>query len=148
MDLSVPHTAPEQIAPETFLIPNLFPAGPDLFLPVNSMLIRGAEPVIVDTGAPVHRLDWLEKVFGLVDPEDVRWIFLSHDDPDHTAGLLDALERCPKATLVANFFIVERLGGNTFWSSEPTGPFGISLRHWRMMRADCRTSSTRTMKRS
>lgn len=109
MDLSVPRTAPEQIAPETFLVPNLFPAGPDLFLPVNSMLIRGAEPVIVDTGAPVHRLDWLEKVFGLVDPEDVRWIFLSHDDPDHTAGLLDALERCPNATLVANFFIVERL---------------------------------------
>lgn len=109
MDMPVPTTTPEQIAPETFLIPNLFPAGPDLFLPVNSMVIRGAEPVIVDTGAPVHREQWLEKVFGLVDPEDVRWIFLSHDDPDHTAGLLDALEMCPNATLVTNFFSVERL---------------------------------------
>ena len=102
-------TAPVQIAPETFLIPNLFPAGDGLFVPVNSMVIRGAEPVIVDTGAPVHRELWLEKVFSLVEPEDVRWIFLSHDDGDHTGGLLDALERCPEATLVTNFFSVERL---------------------------------------
>ena len=109
MDLPVPTTTPVQIAPETFLIPNLFPAGPDLLLPVNTMVIRGAEPVIVDTGAPVHREQWLEKVTSVVDPADVRWIFLSHDDPDHTAGLLDILELAPQATLVTNFFSVERL---------------------------------------
>ena len=51
------------------------------------MLIRGREPIIVDTGAPIHRLRWLEQVFSLVDPEDVRWIFLSHDDGDHIGGL-------------------------------------------------------------
>jgi hypothetical protein len=39
------------------------------------MVIRGREPVIVDTGAPVHREQWLEKVFSVVEPEDVRWIF-------------------------------------------------------------------------
>ncbi|HJR25696.1 MAG TPA: MBL fold metallo-hydrolase [Acidimicrobiales bacterium] len=105
----VPATEPVEIAPETWLIPNLFPAGDGLFVPVNTMLIRGAEPVIVDTGAPVHRELWLDKVFSLVEPEDVRWIFLSHDDGDHTGGLLDALERCPQATLVTNFFSVERL---------------------------------------
>lgn len=105
----VPETSPVLIAPETFLVPNLAPAGPDLYLPVNSMVIRGAEPVIVDTGAPVHREQWLEKVLSLVDPADVRWIFLSHDDPDHTGGLLDILELAPRATLVTNFFSVERL---------------------------------------
>jgi flavorubredoxin len=110
MRAPVPHTDPYEIAPETFVIPNLSPAGPDLYVPVNAMLIRGAEPVIIDTGAPIHRELWLEKVFSLVDPEDVRWIFLSHDDGDHTGGVLDALERCPNATLVGNFFLVERLG--------------------------------------
>jgi flavorubredoxin len=108
MDTVVPTTTPQLVAPETWLIPNLAPAG-DLFLPVNSMVIRGAEPVIVDTGAPLHRDLWLEKVFSVVEPDDVRWIFLSHDDGDHTGGLLDALERCPNATLVTNFFSVERL---------------------------------------
>jgi flavorubredoxin len=109
MDAAVPTTTPQLIAPETFLIPNLVPAGDGVFLPVNSMVIRGAEPVIVDTGAPVHRELWLEKVFSVVEPEDVRWIFLSHDDGDHTGGLLDAMEMCPNATLVTNFFSVERL---------------------------------------
>jgi flavorubredoxin len=107
--MDIPKTTAELIAPETFLIHNLFPAGPDLLLPVNAMVIRGAEPVIVDTGAPVHREEWKEKVFSVVEPEDVRWIFLSHDDGDHTGGLLDALELCPNATLVTNFFSVERL---------------------------------------
>jgi flavorubredoxin len=105
----VPSPLPELIAPETFLIPNLALAPDGLFLPVNSMVIRGREPVIVDTGAPVHREQWLEKVFTVVEPEDVRWVFLSHDDGDHTGGLFDVLERCPHATLVTNFFSVERL---------------------------------------
>jgi flavorubredoxin len=105
----VPATRPERIAPDTWLIPNLAAAGDGLFLPVNSMVIRGREPVIVDTGAPVHRALWIEKAFSVVEPEDVRWIFLSHDDGDHTGALFDVLERCPQATLVTNFFAVERL---------------------------------------
>lgn len=109
MHAPVPATTPQLVAPETWLIPNLAPAGPDLFLPVNSMIIRGREPVIVDTGAPMHRELWLEKAFSVVEPEDVRWIFLSHDDGDHTGALLDVLDMCPQATLVTNFFSVERL---------------------------------------
>lgn len=109
MDTQIPTTAPREIAPETFLIPNFAPGGEDVWLPVNSVVIRGAEPIIVDTGAPMHRDAWIESVFSVVDPADVRWIFLSHDDGDHTGGLLDALELCPDATLVTNFFSVERL---------------------------------------
>ena len=105
----VPATQPHLIAPDTWLIPNLAPAGDGLYLPVNSMVIRGRQPVIIDTGAPVHRALWLEKVFSVVEPEDVRWIFLSHDDGDHTGALFDVLERCRNATLVTNFFSVERL---------------------------------------
>jgi flavorubredoxin len=109
MEATVPTTSPVRIAPETFLIPNLAPAEPGTYVQVNSLLIRGEEPIIVDTGAPVHREHWLEQVYSLVDPEDVRWIFLSHDDGDHTGGLYEALERSPAATLVTNFFSWERL---------------------------------------
>ena len=105
----VPPTEPLHVAADTWLIPNLAPGEPGTYVPVNAMLIRGAEPVVVDTGAPIHRELWLEKVFGLVDPEDVRWIFLSHDDGDHTGGLHDALALCPNATLVTNMFGAERL---------------------------------------
>jgi len=75
---------------------------------VNSLLIRGEEPIVVDTGAPVHREHWLELVYGLVDPADIRWVFLSHEDGDHVGGLDTVLEDAPNATLVMNFFSTER----------------------------------------
>ncbi len=106
---SLPKTEPVELAPDTFLITNMAPLGPEEYLPVNSMLIRGEQPVIIDTGAPIHRELWLDQVFNLVAPEDVRWIFLSHDDGDHTGALHDALDLCPNATLVANFFSTDRL---------------------------------------
>jgi flavorubredoxin len=105
---TVPTTSPVQVAPDTFLIPNLAPAGEGMYLPVNSLLIRGKEPIVVDTGAPIHRERWLEQVYGLVDPSDIRWIFLSHEDGDHVGGLDTVLEDSPQATLVMNFFSAER----------------------------------------
>ena len=95
MDAAVPTTTPQLVAPDTLLIPNLAPAGDDLFLPVNSMVIRGER-----TGHRRHRRPdvprlWIEKVFAVVEPEDVRWIFLSHDDGDHTGALYDG-SRCAR----------------------------------------------------
>jgi flavorubredoxin len=57
----------------------------------------------------VHRERWLEMVYGLVDPEDIRWVFLSHEDGDHTGSLDHVLEAAPQATLVMNMFSTERL---------------------------------------
>ena len=106
----IPRPDPVPVAPDTWLIPNMVPDQPVTFVTVNSLVIRGEEPIIADTGAPIHREHWLEQVFSLVDPEDVRWVFLSHDDGDHTGALHDVLEACPRATLVTNFFATERLG--------------------------------------
>lgn len=109
LDTGTPVTTPQKVAPNTYLIPNLAPASPDAYVPVNSLLILGEEPIVIDTGAPIHREHWLEQVHGLVDPEDVRWIFLSHEDGDHTGALDDVLEAAPRATFVFNFFGTERL---------------------------------------
>jgi flavorubredoxin len=106
---TVPSVAPHRITADTFLIPNLAHVGPDTYLPVNSMVILGQEPIIVDTGAPIHTESWFSQVFSLVDPEDIRWIYLSHDDGDHMGSLHRLLELAPNARLVVNFFITERL---------------------------------------
>ena len=71
--------------------------GEPLQVYLNSMVIRGAEPVIVDTGTPANRRQWLEDVFAIVEPEDVRWIFLSHDDVDHSGNLDEVFAACPNA---------------------------------------------------
>lgn len=100
---------PERIAAETWLIHQVQEAlGAPLCVYLNSMVIRGAEPVIVDTGTLANRAQWLDDVFGLVDPADVSYVFISHDDVDHTGNLAQVMELCPKATLLASWALVER----------------------------------------
>lgn len=100
----------DRIAADTHLVRQVFGEGalPQV-LQLNSMVITGSEPVIVDTGVGLTLEPWAEAVFSIVEPEDVRWIFVSHDDSDHTGGLPLLLERCPNALVVANAFMVERM---------------------------------------
>ncbi|MGH8976283.1 MAG: MBL fold metallo-hydrolase [Acidimicrobiia bacterium] len=106
---SAPQLDPYRITDDTWIIPELMTAGPDALIAVNSMVVAGDEPTIVDTGGTLNRERWMESVFSIVDPADVRWIFLSHDDHDHVGNLLPALDACPQATLVTNWFSIERL---------------------------------------
>lgn len=100
---------PFQVAEETFVIPHVFPVPLRDQIMVNSLLIRGEEPVIVDTGPPTRSAEWLEAAWSLVDPKAVRWIFLSHDDGDHLGSLDAVLEACPNARLVTGWFATGRL---------------------------------------
>ncbi|MGZ4733977.1 MAG: oxygen-binding di-iron domain-containing protein [Acidimicrobiia bacterium] len=101
--------APEQVAKDTWVVHHTQEAlGQPLFVYLNSMIIKGSEPVILDTGTIGNREQWLDDVFGLVDPADVRWVFISHDDIDHTGNLDEVLTACPNATLVCSWAILER----------------------------------------
>jgi flavorubredoxin len=84
---------------DTVLIPRLVQVE-DGYASIHTMVITGKEPVLVDTGAAIHRDAWREDVFSVVDPGDVRWIFISHDDADHIGNLDTALDLCRNATLV------------------------------------------------
>lgn len=72
-------------------------------LPVNAFLLRAAQPVLVDTGLPTSREQFLTELWSLVDPADLRWIWLTHPDRDHTGALYDVLEQAPQARLVTPF---------------------------------------------
>ena len=99
---------PYRVAPDTYVIPELVAGPPGTYVAMNSMVITGDEPVIVDTGNELSRTEWMDAAFSLVDPADVRWVFLSHDDHDHIGNLSAVLDACPLATLVTNWFTVER----------------------------------------
>jgi hypothetical protein len=101
--------APEHLGNDTYLIRSAQEAlGAPLRVYLNSMVILGEEPTIVDTGTIANREQWLDDVFGLVEPDDVRYVFISHDDADHTGNLAQVLDRCSNATLLASWAIVER----------------------------------------
>jgi len=106
-------TRPQPAAADTWLIPTLaLDASTGAYFGAHSLVIRGEQPVIVDTGCSLVRDAWAAQVFSLVEPDDVRWVFLSHDDHDHVGNVEFVMDTCPNATLVANFSIVGRLAGD------------------------------------
>ncbi|HUC33120.1 MAG TPA: MBL fold metallo-hydrolase, partial [Ilumatobacteraceae bacterium] len=101
---------PTRIAPETFLVHDHHGEGTaPVSVGLNTMVIRAAEPVVVDTGMVTNRDTWFDDVFSLVEPDDVRWIYLTHDDDDHAGNLNEALERCPNATVVISWAAAGRM---------------------------------------
>ena len=103
---------PTRIAAETFIIHNQEGEGvAPVILPLNSLVIRGSEPVVVDTGFAHSEEEFLADVFSVVEPEDIRWVFISHDDVDHTGNLNALMEAAPNATAIIDWFMMERMGG-------------------------------------
>jgi flavorubredoxin len=104
---------PVHVVGDAYVVPMHWQSeGAPVGVSLNSMIVRGSQPALIDTGVAAYRDGWLDSVSEVVDLDDVRWIVLSHDDHDHTGNLTTAMERCPNATIVANWFLCERLSGS------------------------------------
>jgi flavorubredoxin len=105
---------PYQATPDIEVLPAHFPIPGAGFLPVNAFVIKAQEPVLVDTGMGIESDEFLKALGSVIDPQDLRWVWLTHDDADHTGSLQKVLEVAPKARLVANSLAVLRM--STAWS--------------------------------
>ncbi|MDP9116614.1 MAG: MBL fold metallo-hydrolase [Actinomycetota bacterium] len=73
------------------------------FLAVNAFVLHAEQPVVIDTGLGLPDRDFLEHLGSVLDPADVRWIWLTHPDRDHTGALFELLEVAPDARLITTF---------------------------------------------
>jgi glyoxylase-like metal-dependent hydrolase (beta-lactamase superfamily II) len=73
------------------------------FLPVNAFVLHASEPVVVDTGLGLPDRDFVGTLSSVIDPSEIRWIWLTHPDRDHTGGLFELLKAAPRARLVTTF---------------------------------------------
>jgi hypothetical protein len=73
------------------------------FLPVNAFVLHALEPVVVDTGLSTPDKDFVTDLAGVIDPADVRWIWITHPDRDHTGGVRALLDAAPNARLITTF---------------------------------------------
>jgi glyoxylase-like metal-dependent hydrolase (beta-lactamase superfamily II) len=92
------------------VISSLYPIPGLGFVPINAFLLRASEPVLVDTGALVLRDQYLEALERLIDLDDLRWIYLTHADPDHVGCLREVLAHAPSARIITTFFGFGKLG--------------------------------------
>ena len=79
-------------------------------LPVNAFVLHAAQPMLIDTGLPASRGDFLEALGSTIDLADLRWIYLTHPDRDHTGSLMEVLAAAPAARLVTTFLGMGILG--------------------------------------
>jgi flavorubredoxin len=100
---------PRRVNADTYIITTDFPAGPLGILPINWYLIESREPVLVDTGMPIEREQFLTTLQSLIDPREIKWIFLTHDDNDHAGNLHQVMEAAPNARVVIPFVGFARL---------------------------------------
>jgi len=91
-------------------LPSHLPLGALGLLPVNAYLIAARQPILVDTGLAIDRGNFENALWSLVDPQDLRWIVITHDDRDHCGNLKEVLMAAPNATIITNGLTVARLG--------------------------------------
>jgi hypothetical protein len=79
-------------------------------LPAHAFLIDGPEPMLVDTGPGGSEHGFRAALSSVTDPAELRWLWLTHTDPDHTGSLLWLLDVAPRLRVVTTFLAVGKLG--------------------------------------
>lgn len=102
--------AATRVAPDTHLLPSWMPVPGLGMLAVNAGLIDGPEPVLVDTGLAALREDFLATLSSVIEPARLRWIWITHTDPDHIGNLAAVLALAPQARVATNFLGMGKLG--------------------------------------
>jgi len=113
---------PQQVMADVTVLPAHFPIPGAGFLPVNAFVIKAKEPVLVDTGMGIESEEFMKALESIIDPQDLKWVWVTHDDADHTGSLRKVLEAAPNARLAANSLAVLRM--STAW------PVPMERVHW------------------
>lgn len=79
-------------------------------LAINAFVIHASEPVLVDTGAVRESDDFMTVLRTVIDPADLRWIWLTHTDFDHIGSLQRLLEENERLRVITSFLGVGIMG--------------------------------------
>lgn len=100
---------PYQAAPDIEVLPSYFPIPGLGILPVNAFVLRAAEPVLVDTGLVPLSDEFMAQLSSVIDPDDLRWLWLTHTDQDHVGSLHRLLAEAPALRVITTFLAVGKM---------------------------------------
>jgi len=100
---------PYHVMPDVAVLPLFFPIPGMGFLPVNAFVIKAKEPVLVDTIAGGESEEFMKALESVIDPRDLKWVWLTHDDSDHAGNIQKVLEAAPGARFAANALATLRM---------------------------------------
>lgn len=97
--MHAPYSAESDIA----VLPSYIPVPGLGVLPANAFVIQADQPVLVDAGLAADRGAFLAALRSVIDPRKLRWLWLTHTDPDHVGNLSDLLAAAPQMRIVTTF---------------------------------------------
>ena len=105
--------SPYQVSADVHVLPtNLSLPGVGV-LPINAYVIMAEEPVLIDSGLAVDADQFIDAVSSMIDMRRLKWVWLTHDDADHTGNIQRIMELAPDAKLVTHAFSALRM--STWW---------------------------------
>jgi len=100
----------KQCAPDITSLVSYIPIPGYGVLPVNAFVIKAREPILVDTGMAAVRPEFMNKLRAIIDPEELRWIWITHADMDHLGNLEAVLSEAPNARVVTTYIGMAKMG--------------------------------------
>jgi flavorubredoxin/flavin reductase (DIM6/NTAB) family NADH-FMN oxidoreductase RutF len=77
----------------------------------NAFLIRGEKVALVDTSHEKFRELFLNTLTGLINPQQIDYLIISHTEPDHSGLVKDFLALAPQTTVVGSKVAIQFLEG-------------------------------------
>lgn len=105
--------APYQAGPDVHVLPTSLVLPGAGVLTINAYVVRAEEPVLIDTGIAADSREFIDALSSVIDPRALRWVWLTHDDADHTGSVQRVLELAPDARLATNGLGALRMA--TWW---------------------------------
>ena len=94
---------PVRVTDDIHVLPSYFPIPGFGLVPVNAFVLKAKEPVLVDTGLHKDSVAFLEALESVIEPRELRWLWLTHPDQDHVGSLRPLLDMVPDLRLVTTF---------------------------------------------
>ena len=85
------------------VLTSTFPIPGFGFVPINAFVLHGSEPILVDTGPMVESEEFMAALRTVIDPAELRWIWLTHTDFDHIGALNQLLAANSHIRVITTF---------------------------------------------
>jgi flavorubredoxin len=92
-----------EAATDVEVLTSNFPIPGYGLVPINAFVLKGSEPILVDTGTVVESGEFLPALRSVIDPAELRWIWLTHTDLDHIGSLHALLAENPRIRVITTF---------------------------------------------